>query len=51
LAEELVKQGRKGLIVTIGCDGAAKYLREDFWQEGELTVAHERNQGAQSIRI
>ncbi len=39
LAESLAKQGRTGLIVTIGCDGAAKYLREDFWQEGELAAA------------
>ena len=38
LAEGLVKQGRKGVIVTIGCDGAAKYLREEFWQEAELTA-------------
>jgi cysteine synthase B len=38
LAERLAKQGRNGLIVTIGCDGAAKYLREDFWQEDELVA-------------
>jgi cysteine synthase B len=38
LAEDLARQGRSGVIVTIGCDGAAKYLREDFWQEPELTA-------------
>jgi S-sulfo-L-cysteine synthase (O-acetyl-L-serine-dependent) len=36
LATELVNQGRKGVIVTIGCDGAAKYLHEEFWHETEL---------------
>jgi len=39
LAEQLVAEGRKGVIVTIGCDGAAKYLREDFWQEAELAAS------------
>jgi cysteine synthase B len=38
LAEDLVNQGRSGVIVTIGCDGAAKYLREQFWQEPELAA-------------
>jgi cysteine synthase len=38
LAEQLVKQGRQGVIVTIGCDGASKYLHEDFWQEAELAA-------------
>jgi cysteine synthase B len=33
LGEELVSQGRRGVIVTIACDGAAKYLSEDFWFE------------------
>jgi cysteine synthase B len=33
LAEQLVSQGRAGTIVTIACDGAAKYLSEDFWSE------------------
>ncbi len=31
LAEQLRLQGRRGTIVTIVCDGAAKYLSEDFW--------------------
>jgi hypothetical protein len=29
------------VIVTIGCDSAAKYLREEFWQEPELTTQFE----------
>jgi cysteine synthase B len=33
LAEQLAAQGRTGLIVTIACDGAAKYLSEAFWGE------------------
>ncbi|HWF47036.1 MAG TPA: cysteine synthase family protein [Bryobacteraceae bacterium] len=33
LGRELVSQGRSGVIVTIACDGAAKYLSEDFWFE------------------
>jgi len=33
LAERLAEQKRPGLIVTIACDGAAKYLSEDFWFE------------------
>jgi S-sulfo-L-cysteine synthase (O-acetyl-L-serine-dependent) len=33
LGEELVSQGRRAVIVTIACDGAAKYLSEDFWFE------------------
>ncbi len=35
LAERLAAQGRRGVIVTIACDGAAKYLSESFWGEGE----------------
>jgi cysteine synthase B len=31
LGEQLVAQGRKGVIVTIACDGAARYLSEEFW--------------------
>ena len=31
LAEQLAADGKNGVIVTIGCDGAAKYLSEDFW--------------------
>lgn len=33
LGEQLVREGSKGVIVTIACDGAAKYLSEDFWHE------------------
>ena len=31
IAKELREQGRKGVIVTILCDGADKYLSEHFW--------------------
>jgi cysteine synthase B len=31
LAEQLGQKNRPGVIVTIACDGAAKYLSEDFW--------------------
>jgi cysteine synthase len=33
LGEQLVAQGGTAVIVTIACDGAAKYLSEDFWFE------------------
>jgi cysteine synthase B len=33
LAEQLAEQKRSAFIVTIACDGAAKYLSEDFWFE------------------
>jgi cysteine synthase B len=33
LGEQLVAEGRLGVIVTIACDSAAKYLSEDFWFE------------------
>lgn len=33
LAEEISKEGRKGLIVTILCDGGQKYLSEPFWND------------------
>jgi len=33
LAERLAEQKHSALIVTIACDGAAKYLSEDFWFE------------------
>ena len=35
LGERLVAEGRKAVIVTLACDGASKYLSEDFWREGE----------------
>jgi cysteine synthase B len=31
LARQLSSEGREGVIVTIACDGAAKYLSEEFW--------------------
>jgi S-sulfo-L-cysteine synthase (O-acetyl-L-serine-dependent) len=33
LAERLAEQGRTGLVVTILCDSADKYLSEQFWDE------------------
>ena len=33
LGERLVAEGRKAVIVTLACDGASKYLSEDFWNE------------------
>jgi len=33
LGQQLIDQGRTGVIVTIACDGASKYLSEDFWSE------------------
>ena len=31
LARELRMEGKQGVIVTILCDGADKYLSEQFW--------------------
>ena len=33
IAQELREQGRKGVIVTVLCDSADKYLSEHFWDE------------------
>jgi S-sulfo-L-cysteine synthase (O-acetyl-L-serine-dependent) len=33
IARELHEQGKKGVIVTILCDSADKYLSEHFWEE------------------
>lgn len=33
VAEELKAQGREGVIVTVFCDSADKYLSEHFWDE------------------
>ena len=33
VARRLAKEGRSGLIVTVLCDGATKYLSEPFWNE------------------
>jgi cysteine synthase B len=35
IARELRAQGRNGVIVTVFCDGADKYLSEHFWDEPE----------------
>ena len=33
VAKHLVDAGQSGVIVTMLCDGAYKYLSESFWQE------------------
>jgi S-sulfo-L-cysteine synthase (O-acetyl-L-serine-dependent) len=33
IARHLVDTGQSGVIVTVLCDGAYKYLSESFWQE------------------
>ena len=33
VGQRLVAEGRTGVIVTVLCDGAAKYLSEAFWNE------------------
>jgi cysteine synthase B len=33
VARRLHKEGRTGVIVTVLCDGATKYLSEPFWNE------------------
>lgn len=33
IARELVEQGRSGVIVTVLCDSADKYLSESFWDQ------------------
>ncbi|MCC6342123.1 MAG: cysteine synthase family protein [Bryobacterales bacterium] len=33
IGEELARKGQKGVIVTVLCDGAAKYLSEPFWEQ------------------
>ncbi len=33
LGQRLAAEGREGVIVTILCDGAAKYLSEPFWND------------------
>jgi cysteine synthase B len=35
IAKELHGQGREGVIVTVLCDGADKYLSEHFWDDAE----------------
>jgi cysteine synthase B len=38
LGEQLVNEGRKGVIVTLACDSAAKYLSEEFWNDQDWSV-------------
>jgi cysteine synthase B len=33
IGKQLAQQGRRGVIVTVLCDGADKYLSERFWDE------------------
>ncbi|MCZ2150660.1 MAG: cysteine synthase family protein [Bryobacterales bacterium] len=33
IGEELARNRQKGVIVTVLCDGAAKYLSEPFWEQ------------------
>jgi cysteine synthase B len=33
LGKRLVERGEEGIIVTILCDGADKYLSEEFWND------------------
>jgi S-sulfo-L-cysteine synthase (O-acetyl-L-serine-dependent) len=33
IGSELVKAGKSGVIVTVLCDGASKYLSEPFWND------------------
>ena len=35
IASELSAEGRAGVIVTVLCDGADKYLSESFWDDDE----------------
>ena len=35
IGRRLAEEGREGVIVTILCDGAEKYLSEPFWRENE----------------
>ena len=35
IARELADEGRRGVIVTVLCDSADKYLSESFWDDGD----------------
>jgi cysteine synthase B len=35
IAKRLADEGKPGVIVTVLCDGATKYLSEPFWNEVE----------------
>jgi cysteine synthase B len=36
VARRLVEQGKSGVVVTVFCDAADKYLSEHFWDDEEL---------------
>jgi cysteine synthase B len=33
VAKQLAAEGRNGVVVTVLCDGATKYLSEPFWND------------------
>ena len=35
IGKRLVAEGKSGVLVTILCDGAEKYLSEKFWDDPE----------------
>jgi len=35
MGRELAAQGKQGVIVTVLCDAADKYLSEHFWDDPE----------------
>jgi cysteine synthase B len=35
IAAELASAGRRGLVVTILCDGGGRYLSEGFWHDSD----------------
>ena len=35
LAKQLAGRGERGVIVTLICDGAEKYLSEHFWDDSD----------------
>lgn len=41
LAGQLVEEGKRGVIVTVLCDAADKYLSEHFWDDPEMAPRDE----------